>query len=132
MSFLPLRDLEYLESHGYNFDQKEFGGQKGLILKGISLPDGKYIVDSDVGVDKVNVLIILPSGYPDAQPDMFHTDPWIKLRAVGRAPRAADQPVAFADINWQRWSRHSDQWRPGRDGIWTMIKRLEHAIEIAE
>lgn len=126
MSFLPLRDLDYLESHGYAFDQKESGGQKGIILKGRPLPEGKYNAGS------VNVLIILPSGYPDAQPDMFHTDPWIKLSAGDRYPRAADQPVSFADINWQRWSRHSDQWRPGRDGIWTLIKRFEHAIEIAE
>ena len=131
MSFLPLRDLEYLESHGYAYDQKESGGQKGIVLKGIPLPEAKYNANG-ANVDSVNVLVILPNGYPDAQPDMFHTDPWIRLRASGSYPRAADQPVSFADINWQRWSRHSDQWRPGRDGIWTMIKRLEHAIEIAE
>lgn len=132
MSFLPLRDLDYLESHGHAFEQKEFGGQKGLVLKGIQLPKDKYVVDGSPNVEQVDVLIILPNGYPDASPDMFHTLPWIKIRETGRFPRAADQPVSFADINWQRWSRHSDQWRPGRDGIWTMIKRLEHAIEIAE
>ena len=126
MSFLPLRDAEYLDSHNFRYEQKEYGGQKAIILIDFPLPAEKYDFAA------VNVLIILPNGYPDTSPDMFHTIPWIKLRAAGRFPRAADQTVSFADISWQRWSRHSDQWRPGRDGIWTMIKRVEHAIEIAE
>ena len=126
MSLLPLRDVEYLESHNYLFDEQEFGGQKGVILKQLKLPNLKY--DSDLA----DVLFLLPSGYPDSPPDMFFANPWLKLRSVDRFPRAADQPFPYANISWQRWSRHSDQWRPGRDGIWTMIKRMEHALEIAE
>jgi hypothetical protein len=121
-----MRDREYLEAHGYSFEEADTGGQKGVILKGVVLPESKY----DSG--KVDVLFLIPNGYPDAPPDMFYTNPWLRLQPGGNDPRAADQPVDFAGIKWQRWSRHSDQWRPGRDGIWTLIKRFEHAVEIAQ
>jgi hypothetical protein len=124
--FLPSKDREYLESHGFVFEEIEAGGQKGVVLREVVLPPGKY------DVPKTDVLLLLPGGYPDAPPDMFYLYPWVRLAGVGRYPRAADQAVAFANLNWQRWSRHSDQWRAGRDGIWTMIKRFEHAVEIAE
>jgi hypothetical protein len=34
--------------------------------------------------------------------------------------------------NWQRWSRHNNSWRPGVDGLHTMIKRIEHALAKAK
>jgi hypothetical protein len=49
----------------------------------------------------------------------------------GAFPKAADQPFAFEGRNWQRWSRHQDQWRPGVDGIWTMLRRIDAALEAA-
>jgi hypothetical protein len=124
--FLPSKDREYLESHGFSFEEMESGGQKGVVLRDVELPAGKY------DVPKADVLLLLPGGYPDAPPDMFYLNPWLRLSAAGRFPRAADQAVSFANVSWQRWSRHSDDWRIGRDGIWTMIKRYQHAIEIAE
>jgi hypothetical protein len=80
---------------------------------------------------KADILIIIPSGYPDTAPDMFHLIPWVRL-AVGNAfPRAADQAVMFNGQSWQRWSRHNPEWRPGIDGIWSMLKRVEHALKVA-
>ena len=81
--------------------------------------------------ERADVLILIPNGYPDVRPDMFHLTPWVKLRNGNRYPKAADQPVAFNGGNWQRWSRHCDDWRPGIDGIWTMLKRVEHALLVA-
>lgn len=126
MSFLPLRDREYLISKGFQFDELDFGGQKAIRLTGIQLPTSKY------DANQVDVLILLPAGYPDVLADMFYTFPWIKLLSTGRYPRAADQPLTFANVNWQRWSRHSGDWRPGRDGIWTLLTRIRHAVEVAE
>jgi hypothetical protein len=125
VEFLPARDRTYLQSHGFSFDEIDGGGQKGVILRSVVLPAGRYDAES------TDVLIIVPGGYPDAQPDMFYTLPWVRLKSSGAYPSRADQPIDFAGQRWQRWSRHSDQWRPGRDGIWTMIKRFEHAVEIA-
>ena len=69
--------------------------------------------------------------YPDVPPDMFHTMPWVKLTPDGRYPTAADQPVIFAGQQWQRWSRHNNEWRAGVDGIWTMLKRIDNALAVA-
>lgn len=126
MSFLPMADQEYLANKGIPFCEAEYSGQKGVILSSIHLPLGKF--DAQV----VDVLILLPGGYPDVSPDMFYTFPWIRIAQAGRYPKAADQPLTFLDKTWQRWSRHSNEWRPGRDGIQTMLKRIEYALESAQ
>ena len=125
MTFLPEKDREYLESKGIVFEEHEQGSQKGVILKGFSLPHGRFDADA------ADILILLPPGYPDAAPDMFYTLPWLKLAGRGCYARRADQPFSFKGESWQRWSRHNSEWRPGADGIWTMIMRVEHALELA-
>jgi len=62
---------------------------------------------------------------------MFYALLWLTLVPSQRYPRQADQPLNFSGQKWQRWSRHSNEWRPGVDGIWTMLKRVETALEIA-
>ncbi len=123
---LPSRDREYLDGHGIAYEMVVDGGQVGVVLKDIPLPEGKY--DSA----KADVLVLLPPGYPDVPPDMFFTLPWVKLAAVGRYPSRADVPHPFVGKSWQRWSRHSTEWRPGLDGLHTMIARARHAIEGAQ
>ncbi|MCJ7602396.1 MAG: hypothetical protein MUO63_12980 [Desulfobulbaceae bacterium] len=125
MSFLPARDLQYLESREIEYEENEENGQKGIVLKARTLPDGRF------DVPKADVLILLPSGYPDVAPDMFYLLPWVKLANGGRYPRSADQPFQFKGQSWQRWSRHNKEWRPGADGIWTMLKRVEFALQEA-
>lgn len=125
MSFLPEKDREYLESKGITYEEHTQGSQRAVILKGYSLPQARYDADA------ADVLILLPPGYPDTPPDMFYTLPWLKVAPAGRYARAADQPFNFNGERWQRWSRHNREWRPGADGIWTMTKRVEHALAIA-
>ena len=125
MSFLPSADREYFESKGIAFEEIQDGKLKGVILRKRTLPDGKF------DATEVDVLVLLPPGYPDVPPDMFYIFPWIKLLSNNRYPKAADRPLKFGHENWQRWSRHNSEWRPGVDGIWTMLKRIEHAIKEA-
>ncbi|PIW54252.1 MAG: hypothetical protein COW16_12295 [Sphingomonadales bacterium CG12_big_fil_rev_8_21_14_0_65_65_10] len=125
MSFLPPDDLEYLETKGIAFEQRVDGNNKGIVIRGWPLPDGMY------DQKQVDLLILIPNGYPDVRPDMFHLMPWVRLAKGNKYPKAADQPVNFDGKSWQRWSRHCDDWRPGIDGIWTMLKRVEHALLVA-
>ena len=125
MSFLPVPDREYLASKEIVFQEIEENGRKGVILKDRPLPDGRF------NTGKADVLILLPTGYPDVAPDMFYLLPWVKLIPSNAYPNKADQALEFAGQKWQRWSRHNNEWRPGIDGIWTMIKRIEDAIEKA-
>lgn len=125
MVALPMKCRRYLLERCLAFAEMEDGGQKAIVLQGFELPAGRF--------DTVNadILILLPASYPDSAPDMFHTMPWVRLVASNQYPHAADQPVSFGGLSWQRWSRHNNAWRPGIDGIWTMIKRVEAAMKVA-
>ena len=98
------------------------GSESEVILRAFVLPEGKFQVAT------ADVLILLPSEYPDVPPDMFYFHPWLRLAPRNRYPAAADQPRQFDGGRWPRWSRHSQDWRPGIDGLRTMIKRVQAAL----
>ncbi|MEM9374628.1 MAG: multiubiquitin domain-containing protein [Pseudomonadota bacterium] len=122
---IPSSDLQYLESRNLTFDIVEHGTTPGVILKAFPLPAGKYDHET------ADILIILPAGYPDIAPDMFYASPWLRLSVSGREPRAANVAHNFAGRSWQRWSRHCQAWRPGIDGLQTMIARVQVALASA-
>ena len=76
MTFLPAADLKYLTSKSIIFEEKEDGGVKVVILKGRPLPSGRF---DNAAAD---ILIQLPSGYPDVAPDMGVPDSDQTLRMV--------------------------------------------------
>ena len=125
MAVLPSQCRRYLDKRGVLFEEIEENGHKAIILKHFGLPMGRF------GAPSADILILLPSGYADSPPDMFYVMPWLKLAASNRYPVGADQPFDFHGHRWQRWSRHNNEWRPGVDGIWTMLKRVETALECA-
>ena len=122
---LPTKDHRYLEERGLAFDEIVEGGQRGVVLCEFSLPQAQF------NTKTADILIILPSGYPDVPPDMFFTIPWLRLESSGNYPRKADSFLDFGGRKWQRWSRHNNEWRQGTDGIWTMIKRVDAALQRA-
>ena len=124
--WLPACDRRYIESNGYTVDCIEHSNQKAVVIRDFELPRDRFnITHSDI-------LILLPPAYPDAPPDMFYADPWIHLKPSGRYPNQADQPHRFGDRVWQRWSRHSSEWRPGVDGLRTHVRRVRTAMETAK
>ena len=126
-TFLASSCRRYLEERSLAFREIiEPNGQPGLILGPLPLPAGKFTAGT------AEILILMPTGYPDTSPDMFYTDPWLKLLPDNRDPTAASVPLQFNGKTWQRWSRHNNSWRPGKDGIWTMLKRIESALEGAK
>ncbi len=124
-SFLPSRDRAYLAEKSIKYEEIGADGHKGVVLRSYPLPTGQF------DASRADILILLPVGYPDTPPDMFHLIPWVRLIAGNTYPRAADQSVTFAGQSWQRWSRHNTEWRPGVDGIWSMLKRVDHALKVA-
>ena len=118
---LPSADRQFLEDNGLTYEIIGEAESSGVVIKNFPLPPGKFDHDT------VDIMIQLPSGYPDASVDMFFTMPWIKLKASGRYANCADVSHHFADQNWQRWSRHAD-WRAGIDGVRTMVARAELAF----
>jgi hypothetical protein len=123
VSVLPSKCRKYLTDAEVAFDEVT-SPQKAIILRAYPVPVGRF------DHDKADILILLPDGYPDVRPDMFYALPWLKLRN-GRYAHRADQPFDFSGQRWQRWSRHQEQWRPGIDGIWTMLRRIDTALSEA-
>lgn len=124
MAVIPLRDRNHLLERKITFEEVD-GAQKAVILRTYPLPEGRFDAAT------ADILIVLPQGYPDVRPDMFFAMPWLRLAKGNQYPRAADQAFDFNGQRWQRWSRHSDQWRSGVDGIWTMLRRIDSALEAA-
>ena len=119
---LPSKDRRYLNDRGIAYREVTDGRNSGVVIRDFSLPEKKFQVMA------ADVLILLPSGYPDIPPDMFYVKPWLSLVPENRYPTAADQPLQFDGERWQRWSRHNQTWRQGIDGLRTVIKRVETAI----
>lgn len=126
-TFIPSTDRKYLRSKGLDFKEVDANGVHGLVIKDYPLPEGRY------DRTHADVLVILPSGYNDVGPDMFHLYPWVKLMPEGQYARAANAAVTFDGVQWQRWSRHSaaENWRSGVDGVSTVIARIRNALEVA-
>lgn len=119
---MPQADRRYVDEHSLSIEEIVDGQQKGVIIKKYPLPPDRF------DASEADVLIVLPAGYPDAAPDMFFTDPWLKLKATGAYPNRAATAFSFARRNWQRWSRHNSTWRGGQDGIQTMLRRIDRAF----
>lgn len=122
MGFLPAADAAYLNDKGIVYEEAQDGSQKAVILRAYLLPAGRF------DRARADILILLPQGYPDVSPDMFYLVPWVRLTGANRFPKCADVPFTFSGQQWQRWSRHNTEWRPGVDGIWTMVKRIDTAL----
>ena len=125
MSHLPRRCRKYLTDKGFAFSEPSDNGTAAVVIDPWQLPPGKY------DHDQVTLLLLLPNGYPDAAPDMFYVHPWIRLRGSSNWPNAASVSLQFLGTNWQRWSRHWSDWRPGIDGIQTWLLKVRHALENA-
>lgn len=125
-AILPQADQRYISEHELEVQDAIQGAQKGIIFKRYPLPLGLFDSES------ADVLVVLPSGYPDTAPDMFFVEPWLKLRQTNAYPEKADGAHEFAGRRWQRWSRHNDAWRRGVDGIQTMLRRIDRALRGAK
>ena len=124
--FLPSKDRKYLLDRQLAFEEVADGSVNGIIFPDFKLPSKQFDRDT------ASILILLPSGYPDLAPDMFYLNPWVRLAATNNYARCTDQPYTFNCVTWQRGSRHNNEWRRGKDGIWTMLKRVENALQEAE
>lgn len=122
LSLLPEADRDYLEDKGYEHDVEQVGGFLHLIIHKFDLPEAYLPRTCDL-------LIRLPSGYPNGNPDMFWTRPDVKLTS-GSWPLNADVPEHYNGLQWQRWSRHfpDDRWRVGVDGIDTYIAAVRREL----
>ena len=72
-------------SHDLNAEVICESTNTGIVFRNYNLPADRY------EQSRCDLLVVLPGGYPDAPPDMFYVDPWLKLKGLDRFPNAADQ-----------------------------------------
>lgn len=121
-NILPEEDHEFLSNRGLIFELVESGGWINLIIKGYQLP-AAYAPES------CDLLLRLPPGYPNSNPDMFWTTPGVHLRNGG-VPLAAQVVETHNGRNWQRWSRHNQAWRAGIDNVQTKLRAVKTELEL--
>lgn len=102
-------DQAYLDEH-FIWDAAIEAGMVCVTIKEYTLAAGL--------TPAVNELLVrLPSGFPDAGPDMF----WFAqpvARIDGVEIPAIQVTEVYLGRTWQRWSRHiGDRWRPGVDDL---------------
>lgn len=119
-------DTQYLEGLGLTFSTYEQDATSLLVIEGYPLPAGY----SPSGVD---LLIQIPSAYPDAALDMWWTYPHVVFELNGVEPTNANVRLAFSGFTpdpsrqWQRFSRHP-QWRAGVDDLRSFLTALRSTM----
>lgn len=110
-------DERHLVAKEYKFDAVDQSSETHVIIHEYPLPDA-------YSPRCVDLLVRLPAGYPNANPDMFWTLPRVTL-VNGQVPQAAGTHENHGGQTWQRWSRHwSTQWRPGVDCMETYLAAI--------
>lgn len=120
---LPESDRNYLAAKEYHFEVRESGNRMHLVIKDFEFPDYYRPQVADL-------MIIIPSAYPNSNPDMFWTTPDVKLKN-GAWPERAKHHKNFLGQSWQRWSRHfaKKSWRPGVDGMRTYLGAIKRELD---
>ncbi len=118
---LPERDREFLEEKGFSYELVEFPGGTYLIIDNFPFPAAYTPIAA-------KILIVLPTGYPEAKVDMIYTIPDVKL-VNGQWPQACEAHVVHNGLTWQQWSRHL-VWRIGVDNIRTFIAAMKKELDL--
>lgn len=118
---LPEDDAQFLRAKALKYEVRQNSGELLLLILEYPLP-GSYTPGS------CTLLLKLPPGYPNTNPDMFWTTPGVTL-VNGAVPAAAEVIEVYEGTKWQRWSRHAQQWRPGVDNLQTKLRTVRSELE---
>ena len=119
-SLLPELDLEFLNEKGFDCKVTQVGAEVRVVISGFPFPH-QYTPRT------ARLMLRLPAGFPNANPDMFWTNPDVRL-TNGNFPLNANYYDPSAG-GWQRWSRHDNSWRPGTDDLRTKIASVRRELE---
>jgi len=120
-NLIPEIDRDFLAEKQVQFSAFRVGADTHVVIHGFEFPEA-YVPR------KANLMIILPAGYPNANLDMFWTEPVVKL-ANGKWPDRADQNATYNGVSWQRWSRHfHNPWRQGVDNLRTFVTTIRREL----
>src|SRR5688572_10052044 len=97
------QDRQTLEATGLAYAATVEAGFVNLVITDFPTPPG-------LSTEKVDLLLRLPPGFPDAGPDMFWVSPTLTTSSVTQIP-GTETTESHVGRTWQRWSRHiAQQW----------------------
>src|SRR5207244_3356101 len=103
---------------GYSYTATLENSFVHIVIQGFPFPTTYKPTTADL-------LVRLPPGYPQANPDMFWTRPDVTL-LNGNFPQAAANHETYLGQPWQRWSRHwGSAWRAGLDTLRTFVAAVQ-------
>jgi len=93
-----------------------------VVLPNFALPQGCNTTQSDL-------LLRLPPGFPDIQPDMWWFDPPV-MKDTGANFLNTEVRESHLGRSWQRWSRHLQpgQWKSGVDRLENYVALIRSEI----
>lgn len=109
--------------HGQNYDW--------VVVEDVPLPD-------DYNRDTTDVLIVIPSGYPETPPDNFWVPPGLRLENGGQPDAFNPNHRTHEGEEWDRFSWHEDDgWAPSEDveegsNLMTFMSTVEERLKEAE
>jgi hypothetical protein len=119
-------DKQWLEAQGYRFSIYVEGSNNLLVIQNYVLPPG-------FDPQTVELLLVVPSTYPDGQLDMWWIHPPVVFAQTRVEPANAQVRQAFPGYapepsrQWQRFSRHP-QWRAGVDDLRSYLRALQSTL----
>lgn len=119
-SLLPEIDVEFLNEKNFDCEVLQIGGEIRVVINDFPFP-------AQYSRRTARLMLRLPSGYPNANPDMFWTHPEVRLMNGGYPLNAAYLDPSAG--GWQRWSRHENSWRAGTDDLRTKVASVRKELE---
>jgi hypothetical protein len=124
-----LRELDkvFLDSEGYRYSTYSDGANTLLVIENYGLPAGYDPLT-------VELLLIIPSTYPDGQLDMWWVYPHVVFARTRTQPVNAQVLQQFGGYTpepsrqWQRLSRHP-KWRSGVDDLISYLRAIRSTME---
>jgi hypothetical protein len=122
-NLIPELDREYLSEKDYRYELVQEQGCINVIIRDHAFPAAYQPRAADL-------LIRLPAGYPNSNPDMFWTSPDVLL-TNGNWPQSSTHHEHYCGRSWQRWSRHfpDKTWRPGIDSLQTYLAAIRRELQ---
>lgn len=116
-------DKEHLDELGLPYEVTLDQGLICVVISNWPLPVGYE-------PSEVDLLLRLPVGFPDTQPDMYWCDPPVRVAASGSYPPAADQMESYMGRTWQRFSRHlqTGAWQAGCDDLSSYLALIRQGL----
>ena len=119
---VPEIDREFLSSKGFKFRALRSGAEVHVIIDDFPFPDA-------YAPRVASLMIKLPAGYPNANLDMFWTNPVVRL-VSGAMPQNCTELQKIDEVQWQQWSRHfATAWRQGVDNLQTFVATVRRELQ---